>query len=495
MIPDNISYSFPLLTITSPPLPSPSPFSVYVSASKSMDCRLSSGFKGEVFNTFPAPEFAIPFERNKSTIGENSKNSGAKGGPREMGLYVPGALFTTSSVGSESDQSETALNFLPLNWAEKDTYTAATSCLQQLHLPSPSASFSSVIAASSSSSPPSQATYSAILSGKAKSTEQHADRGREAACKEGILQALSSYFKDLGSSGWNVPPSTIAYLAASLHTAASAAASIGTDCTSMYRNQNQNHTQHQNQNQSQRDLVSYSDNSCQNSTASEEWKRCLWGIIRARLESWPVLQFVYLFPSDLEPSLAINGIEFRNFDRTINLEDRELRNFRKIRNEERDRSARKRRNSHFLRENEDIDQGEVFKLRKNEVIDRGIEAEWTWSEKKKENKRKMEQGQRQIEDNNEEENMKESISVHEILGSMDQERNAADRLARSLESALNSTDFKSDATNMLKLETRVTKKNDNEVELFLLNCKEERKKFHSLSILADNVLKQKFIQR
>jgi hypothetical protein len=449
---------------------------------------VSSGFKGEVFKTFPAPEFAVNFERNKSASGDNkiNKNSGSVRvpgpGSRETGLYVPGALFTTSSVGSEYDQSETALNFLPLNWAEKETYTGATSCLQQLFLPVPSASFSSTKSPSSSINPPSQAqaTYSAVLSGKAKSTEHHTDKGRVALCREGILQALSSYFKDLGSAGWSVPPSTVAHLAVSLHAAASSISG------------NQNHTQNQNQ----KDIVIYSDSSSQNSMslAPEEWKRCLWGIIRARLESWPVLQSVYLFPSDLEPSLAVDGIEFRNFDRTINLEDRELRNFRKIRNEEQNRSARKRRNSHFNMGNEDIDKGEIFKMRKNEVIDRGIEAEWTWSEKKKENKKKTEQEQREGKKDDEENNMNGEISVFEILGTMDQERYAADRLARSLENALNSTDSISDAK-MFNLDARVTNKNDNEVELFLLKCKEERKKFQNLSILADNVLKQKFTQR
>lgn len=447
---------------------------------------MSSAFKGETFNTFPAPEFAFYLQRSETTVGDSSKNSGTTRGQKGSGLFVPGALFSTSSVGSESDQSETALNFLPLNWAEKDSYTAATSCLQQLLLPSPSSSFSSITAVPSTCNPPSQATYSAVLTGRAKSSEQHSDKNRAAVCSEGILRALTAYFKELGSSGWNVPPSTIAHLAVSLHTAA--AASVGTDRTSTYRNQDQNHIQNRNQ----RDIVLFTDSSGQDSSAGEEWKRCLWGIIRARLESWPLLQSVYLFPSDLEPSLAVNGIEFRNFDATVNLEDRELRNFRKIRNEERNRSARKRRNSHFSTENEDIDQG--FKLRKNEAIERGIEADWTWSEKKKETKRKMEQGLRQGEEDDKEENMDERLSVFEILGSVDQERYAADRLARSLEDALNSTNSKSD-TKMFNLEARVTKKNDTEVELFLLNCKEERKKFHNLSILADNVLKQNFIQR
>jgi hypothetical protein len=449
---------------------------------------VSSGFKDEIFKTFPAPEFAVNFERNKTAIGvnKNNKNSGSvKGsgpGSGETSLYVPGALFTTSSVGSDYDQSETALNFLPLNWAEKDSYTGPTSCLQQLLLPFPSAPFSSIITPSGSINPPSQAqaTYSAVLSGKAKSTEHHTDKSRVAVCREGILQALSSYFKDLGSAGWNVHPSTVAHLAVSLHAAASSIAG------------NQNHTQNQNQ----KDIVIYSDSSSQNSMslAPEEWKRCLWGIIRARLESWPVLQSVYLFPSDIEPSLAVDGIEFRNFDRTKNFEDRELRNFRKIRNEEQNRSARKRRNSHIITGNEDIDKGEIFKMRKNEIIDRGIEAEWTWSEKKKENKKKMEQEQREGEMDDGENNMNGEISVFEILGSMDQERYAADRLARSLENALNSTDSKSDAK-MFNLDARVTNKNDNEVELFLLKCKEERKKFQNLSVLADNVLKQKFTQR
>jgi hypothetical protein len=460
---------------------------------------VSSGFKGEVFNTFPAPEFAIHFEHNKTTVGvsKNSKNSGnVRGsgpGSRETGLYVAGALFSTSSVGSESDQNETALNFLPLNWAEKDSYTAATSCLQQLHLPSPSTSFSPITAPSSTNITSSKAlaTYSALLSGKAKNTEHHSDKGRAALYRdrEGVLQAVSSYCKDLGSDGWNVPPATVAQLATSLHTDA---ASIAADRTSTYGNQDNA------LNQNKRTIVNYGDISSQNSIslAPEEWKRCLWGIIRARLESWPVLQSVYLFPSDLEPSLAVNGIEFRNFDRTKNLEDRELRNFRKIRNEERNRSARKRRNSHFITEDEDIGQGEIFKMRKNEVADKGIEAEWTWSEKKKENKKKEEREQRQGEgeDHDNVETMNGEISVFEILGSMDQERDAADRLARSLENALNSTDFKSDSKNFC-LDARDKNKNDIKVELFLLKCKEERKKFHDLSIIADNVLKQEFTQR
>lgn len=471
--------SLPSLSPSLPLFPPALPFSVYVSASKSMDCRVSSGFKGEIFCTFPAPEFAIHFDENKVS---GEKNSSSRREKKGSGLFVPGALFSISPVGSEGSQSDTVLNFLPLNWAEKDSYTSATSCLQQLHLPSPSASFKAIPAVSSATHSATQATYSAVLSGKARSAEQ--------CTREGILCAITAYFKDLGSSGWNVPPSTVAQLGVSLY----AAALTATDRTNIDRNQNQN------RNWKDSGMLLLNDTSNQNSNTQNEWKKSLWGIIRARLESRPQQQSLYIFPSELEPSLAVNGIEFRNFDSTRNLEDKELRNFRKIRNEERERSARKRRNSHFITDNDDIDQGEIFKLQKNEVIEKGIEEiEWAWSEKKKENRQKLVQGQAE----EEQQNMKEKISLFEILGTMDEERNAADRLALSLEKALNSPDFNSDAK-ALTFEAGVSKKNffnavippenDDDVELFLLNCKEERKKFHNLSQLTDNILKQKFTQ-
>jgi hypothetical protein len=97
----------------------------------------------------------------------------------------------------------------------------------------------------------------------------------------------------------------------------------------------------------------------------------------------------------------------------------------------------------------------------------------------------------------------DTMSLHRVLGSLDAEHNAADRLTRTLEIALNSAGTSSFAESHspllrkargVSLGSKFPPKPNCDVESFLSNCKEEESKFQKLSRLASSILSPNVMQ-
>ena len=112
-----------------------------------------------------------------------------------------------------------------------------------------------------------------------------------------------------------------------------------------------------------------------------------------------------------------------------------------------------------------------------------------------------EEGEEEVEE--EKSGFHDTLSLHRVLGSLDAEHNAADRLTRTLEIALNSAGTSSFAESHSPLlrkargvspGSKFPPKPNCEVELFLSSCKEEESKFQKLSRLASSILSPNVMQ-
>ena len=552
--------NFTHIILPSPPLSSPlfCYDRVHESVSRSMACSVpSSDPQNAPFLTFPAHDFSVTVDTTQAhTSSSSSSNRSRKQGSKmdsnaDCSRYVPGALFS-----SELESATTMFNFLPVFWSEKEHYSAAVTGLQQLVLPSPTAHF------------PSLTTHSAPSSSSSTSSSAECSSSDEA-----IAVGVSEYFDYLKGCGWHVPPSCIARLAVTLHSAAHALHAYlycgGTDDDDdgddeddgEYADDNWNSIMSPDRGVSiGRDRVrervggTWKRRSSRGGRGSPsvpfkssrtafhaknrmllcELTRTFSTILRAHLEDCCPLGSVFLFLSEAPTELPnINGFELCNFDVSMQISDLELKLLRRKSYNDLERYARKRRNSDLSIQSQGSPRGDLkaaafddditesdllLMLSKGKAKTRNESAH-----KRQREREEQEEGQRQGQgqgqpvalkngegEGKEEEEVEEeksgfhdTMSLYRILGSLDAERNAADRLTCTLEIALNSvatSSFAESHSPLLRkargvsIGSKFPPKPNCDVELFLSKCKEEESKFQNLSKLASSIISPNVMQ-
>ena len=263
-----------------------------------------------------------------------------------------------------------------------------------------------------------------------------------------------------------------------------------------------------------------------------ELSRTFSSILRAQLEDCCPLGSVFLFLTEAPTELPnVNGFEFSNFDVSMQMSDLDLKLFRRKSYDDMERYARKRRNSDLSIQSQgsprggleaaacddDITESDLlFMLSKGKAKSRNESAHKRQREREEQgqgqgqgqpvalkNVEGAEEGEEEEEVEEEKSGFHDTISLHRVLGSLDAEHNAADRLTRTLEIALNSagtSSFPELHSPLLRkargvsLGSKFPPKRNCDVELFLSNCKEEESKFQKLSRLASSILSPNVMQ-
>ena len=381
--------------------------------------------------------------------------------------------------------------------------------------------------------------------------------------KKNIFDYLVSYFENLRILGWNIPQTSIVRMEHSLRF----------HCSSLLENSGKNK------------FENYF-NDKENIKNQNFWMKVFLSIFNFRLQSWPNFNFIFVFSSSLssvssfssKKDLIIDGKEFEDFkflkndgnnqklknlvyENDNNINDfsnnnnynnsnynNEIRNSKKrnnteieignlsdYKNENREKKEkRKTEEKQRKKENQERIKLEIFEMEKN-------------TNARIENKRKKEENNitrnfAEIENeknhdndinNNDDGGQNENLStLHNIIGIFDFEKNASDRLVRTLKTAINQdfasisssetnslpfTDFqlvglrrKFDKQNLLirhdknenenKFETKnedetKNEKKKNDVNLFLLSCQNEKKKFQNLLDLAGKTGIAPYVQK
>ena len=256
--------------------------------------------------------------------------------------------------------------------------------------------------------------------------------------------------------------------------------------------------------------------------------RCFSSILRAHLEDCRPLGTVFLFltggPSEDQ---NINGFKLSNYNISMESSAVELKLLCRGSCDDVGRSRRKRRNSDQSvhssgsargysisgADDDDNDMSEsdlLFILSngkdKNRNGNRNVSAH---KRQKEQEQGELGQGQKVTLGNEEEEVDEEkngshhSLSLHGVLGSLDEELNAADRLKHTLESVLNPTGINSSndlhspllrRARELSMNSKFSTKPIDGVELFLSKCREEKSNFQNLSKLASSILYPNIMQ-
>ena len=380
--------------------------------------------------------------------------------------------------------------------------------------------------------------------------------------KKNIFDYLVSYFENLRILGWNVPQTSIVRMEHSLRL----------HCSSLLKNSGKNKFENH-----------FNDEI--NIENQNFWRKVFLSIFNFRLQSWPTFNFIFVFSSSLSSvssfssknNLIIDGKEFENFkflksdsnnqnlknlvyenDNNNNSNNNHINNDNELRNSKKRNNTEIEIGSLSDYKNENREKKEKRKTeekqRKKENQER-IKLEISEMEKSTnariENKRKKEENNftRNFaenenynnhnndinnKNNNNDGGQNENLStLHNILGIFDFERNASDRLVRTLKTAINRdfdsissseanslplTDFqpvgsrKFEKQNLLlrhdgnenenKFETKnknenetKNEKKENNVNLFVLSCRNEKKKFQNLLNLAAKTGIASYVQK
>ena len=538
---------------------------VHESVSRSMACAvLATDPLESPFLTFPAPDFAVILDSTQEHTGTDraSKTLHSSGNTSDSGKHVPGALFSNAPMSSYNDleTATTMFNFLPVTWSKKEHYSAAVTGLQQLVLPSPAAYFTSLTTPSASAPSSSSSKFSPSRNA---SWNEYADSQECSSHSDEIAMGVSEYFDCLKGSGWDVPSSTIARLAVSLHSAALAHHAylqcMGNDNDYNENNDdddddgdnddddnydddidrdrdrdsesrswkrissyggppmssrskrkllhNKNKTKYKNKNKSQKQL--------------SELSRTFSSILRAHLEYCRPLGSVFLFltggPSEEQ---NINGFTLSNYSISMESSALELKLLHGGSCDDVERSGRKRRNSDqsihssgsargYSASGAGDDDDDMSEAELLFILSNGKDKNRNRNESAHKRQKEQVQGEQVALENGEEEVDEEkndthpALSLHGVLGSLDEELNAADRLKHSLESVLSSTGINSSnnlhspllrSARELSMNSKFPPKPIDGVELFLSKCREEKSKFQNLSKLASSIIYPNIMQ-
>ena len=538
---------------------------VHESVSRSMACSVLPTDPLEPtdpFLTFPAPDFAVILDSTQehTSTDRASKTLNSSGDTSDSRTYVPGALFSNAPMSSynDLDSATTMFNFLPVSWSKKEHYLAAVTGLQQLVLPSPAAHFTSLTTPSAPSS-----SSSKLSPSRSPSLNKYAD-SQECSCpSDEIAMGVSEYIDCLKGSGWNVPSSTIARLAVSLHSAALARHAyllcMGND-NDYNENNDDDVSDGDNDNddddidrdrdrdrdsesRSWKRISSYGGppissrskrkllhNKNKNKNMSQkllsELSRSFYSIFRAHLEDCRPLGTVFLFLTGVSSEEQnINGFKLSNYNISMESSALELKLLHRGSCDDVERSGRKRRNSDQSihssgsargysasgvgDDDDGMSEAELLSILSNRK-DRNRNRNRSRNESAHKRQKEQVQGelgqglQVALENGEEEEEVDEekndthpALSVHGVLGSLDEELNAADRLKHTLESVLSSAGINSSdnlrspllrRARELSMNSKFPPKPIDDVELFLSKCRAEKSKFQNLSKLASSII-------
>ena len=534
---------------------------LHESVSRSMACSVLPTDPLEPtdpFLTFPAPDFAVILDSTQehTSTDRASKTLNSSGDTSDARTYVPGALFSNAPMSFYNDlnSATTMFNFLPVSWSKKEHYSAAVTGLQQLVLPSPAAHFTSLTKPSAPSS-----SSSKLSPSRSPSWSKYAD-SQECSCpSDEIAMGVSEYIDYLNGSGWNVPSSTIARLAVSLHNAALARHAYLL-CMGNYNDYNENNDDdvsdgdnddddidrdrdrdRDSESRSWKRISSYggpsmfsrskrkllhNKNKNKNKNMSQkllsELSRSFYSILRAHLEDCRPLGTVFLFLTGVSSEEQnINGFKLSNYNTSMESSALELKLLHRGSCDDDERSGRKRRNSDQSihssgsargypasgagDDDDDMSEAELlFILSNRKDRNRNRSRNESAHKRQKEQvKGELGQGLQVALENGEEEVDEEkndthpALSLHGVLGSLDEELNAADRLKHTLESVLSSAGINSSdnlrspllrRARELSMNSKFPPKPIDDVELFLSKCREEKSKFQNLSKLASSII-------